>query len=150
MKLLLNKLDFHRSAEDLASDYTYLSDIDKAKVVNIDSKATFDYEDDHMNYTCYLLIDPKEIEKYKKVLDDNLIHYLCTDISHSVIKNEINIEKVLLKYVNSSNKFDYDIFMDEIDIWISENLDMDTILDMINERGINSLREVDREFLKKV
>ena len=150
MKLLLNKLYFHKSAEDLAFDYSYLSDIDKVKIVNIDSKATFDYEDDYINYTCYLLIEPKEIEKYKKVLDDNLIHYICTDISNSVIKNEFNIEKSLSGYITTVNKFDYDIFIEDLNEWIFENLSLDIILDMINEMGISSLREVDRNFLKKV
>lgn len=150
MKLTLQKLDFHRSAEELASDYTYLSDNDKEKIIHIDSKGTFDLEDERMNYTCYLLIEQTEINKYKKILDDNLIAYICKDISLSVIKNDINLEKILKKYVNSANKNDFKIFIKEVNGWILDSLDLDTVLDMINEKGINSLRKVDKTFLKKV
>lgn len=150
MNLTLQKLEFHRSAEDLATDYTYLSDNDKEKIIHIESKGTFDLEDEHLNYCCYLLIEQSEINKYKKVLDDNLIAYLCKDISQSVIKNDINLEKTLKKYLNSANRYDFKLFIKEVNEWIISCLDLDTVLDMINERGIKSLRKVDKEFLKSV
>jgi YD repeat-containing protein len=87
---------------------------------------------------------------YKYDDDDNLIAYLCKDISISVIKNDINLERILKKYVNSDNRNDFKIFIKEVNRWILDSLDLDTILDMINEKGINSLRKVDKTFLKKV
>ena len=135
MKLLLKKLEFNRSAEDVADDYTYLSENDKEKIVNIDTKATFDFENEYLNYMCYYLIDSKEWEKYQKVLDDNLISYICHDISENVIKNVINLEKILYKYVYRDNLEDYHDFIEITNEWIYDNLDLDTILDMINEKG---------------
>lgn len=149
-RLTLSKLEFYKSAEDLAEDYTYLSDNDKLKIQLIDSKATFDYEDGHRNYTCLLLTEPQEINTYTKVLDDNLIPYICHDITQSVIRNDLNIEKILRKHVNGTNILDYNIFIRELNEWILGNLDLDQILDRINEKGIDSLRDVDIEFLKKV
>ena len=150
MNLLLKKLEFHRSAEDVANDYTYLTEHDKEKIVNIDTKATFDFENEYVNYTCYYLIDGVEWEKYKKVLDDNLISYICNDITESVLLNKINLEKVLFKYTYKDNIEEFDDFIKTVNEWISNNLDLDTILDMINERGVESLRKVDKEFLKKI
>ena len=37
--------------------------------------------------------------------------------------------------------------MEGINEWILENLDIDTVLDRINEVGINKLRSVEKEFL---
>lgn len=148
--LVLNRIDFHKSADDLAEDYSYLSDNDKLKIQHVDSKSTFDYEDEHFNYSCYLLIEQKEIDKYKKVLDDNLIPYICHDLTQNVINNRINLSKSLRKHVNGTNVLDYNIFVKDVDDWIFENLDLDSILDRINEFGIDSIREVDRKFLKTV
>jgi hypothetical protein len=148
--LVLNRIDFHKSADDLAEDYSYLSDNDKLKIQYVDSKSTFDYEDEHFNYSCYLLIEQKEIDTYKKVLDDNLIPYICHDLTQNVIHNKINLSKSLRKHVNGTNVLDYNIFVKDVDDWIFENLDLDSILDRINELGIGSLREVDTKFLKTV
>jgi hypothetical protein len=150
MNLQLQKFEYLRGADILAEEYTYLSETDKEKIINIESEATFDYEDENKNYTCYLLIESSELEKYKKVLDYNLIAYLCHDISQSVIKNQINLEKILKKYITSKNERDYYFFIKTVEDWIISKLDLDMVLDMINEKGIKSLREIDKQFLKGV
>lgn len=149
MNLQLQKFEYFRGADILAEEYTYLSENDKEKIINIDSEATFDFEDEHMNYTCYLLIEPIELEKYKKVLDLNLIAYLCHDISQSVIKNQLNLEKILTKYITPDNERDYYTFIKTVDDWVTSKLDLDMVLDMINDKGIKSLREIDLQFLNK-
>ena len=39
--------------------------------------------------------------------------------------------------------------MDDLNNWIYSKLDLDIILDMISSKGIDSLREVDKRFLKE-
>ena len=93
MKVSLHIIEFCRSSEDVAYDYDHLSDNDKEKIANLDTVSSFDFEDEYQNYTCYTLMSPNEFEKYKKVLDNNIIPYICNDISLNVIKNNINLEK---------------------------------------------------------
>ena len=40
------------------------------------------------------------------------------------------------------------MFLDDIDDWIYHNLEIDIVLDRITEVGINSLKEVERNYLK--
>jgi hypothetical protein len=140
--------EFHRNSEDVATDYELLSDIDKEKIADLEPEGTFDYEDEHGNYNCCLIITEIELEKYKNLLDENNIPYLCKDISYNVIKNDINLTKKLLKYTNNINENLYYDFIKKVDNWIVSNLELDIILDMINEKGINSLRKIDKEFLE--
>lgn len=139
--------EFNRSSESVADDYDLLSEIDKEKISDLDTDASFDYEDEFGNYNFYLVISELEFLKYKKLLDDNNIAYLCEDISNDILRNDINLSKKLLKYTNNMNENLYHEFINTLNDWISQNLELDIILDMINERGINSLRKVDKDFL---
>lgn len=150
MKIILSVLEFYRSSEDIAQDYGFLSDNDKEKVANISVSSSFDFEDELQNYVCYFLTTPTEIEKYKNVLDGNLIPYICTNISNNVINNNINLEKKLFRYTDVYNENAYHDFIKKTNDWIKQNLDLDTILDMINEKGIECLRKIDKEFLEKI
>ena len=143
-------IEFCRNSEDVLYDYEKFSDNDKKKMSNIDTSSSFDFDDEHGNYTCYILIQPSEFEKYKKVLDDNIIPYICTDISQNVIKNNINLEKRLIKYCYIYNENSHSNFIKRVNEWITSNLDLDLVLDMINEKGINSLRRVYRNFLEGI
>ena len=143
-------IEFCRTSEDVSYDYEHLSDNDKEKVSNLDTVSSFDFEDEYQNYTCYILMSPNEFEKYKKILDDNIIPYICTDIAQSVIKNNINLEKKLFKYTNNYNENSYHEFIKKLNDWILSNLDLDIVLDMINEKGVDSLRKVDKDFLEKI
>lgn len=148
--ITLQVIEFCRSSEDISCDYDYLSDIDKSKLSNIDFISDFDFEDENQNYTLYLLITLNEIEKYKKLLNDNLIPYICTEISQDVIKNNINLERILHIYVDFINEERYYNFIKDVSKWIEDNLDIDIILDMISENGIKSLRSIDKEFLSRI
>ena len=143
-------VEFCRTSEDVSYDYEHLSDNDKEKASNLESISNFDFEDEYQNYTCYTLMSPNELEKYKKILDDNLIPYICTEITQSVIRNNINLEKKLFKYTNNYNENSYHDFINKVNDWILSNLDLDIVLDIINEKGIDSLRKVDKEFLEKI
>ena len=147
---VLISIEFNRSLEDITYDYDRISDNDKEKMSSISIITSFDYEDEYNNYVSLLLILPNEKEKYKKILDDNIIPYICTDITQNVIRNKINLSKKLLKFTNNYNEVEYFNFINKINEWISSKLDIDIVLDIINEYGINSLRDIDKEFLKKV
>ena len=150
MNLTLNIIEFCRSSEDVSYDYDHLTDNDKEKITNLDTVASFDFEDEHQNYVCYSLMSPNESEKWKNILDANLIPYICHDISLNVIKNNINLEKKLIKFTNNYNENSYHEFINKLNEWIKSNLDLDTVLDMINEKGVDSLRLIDKEFLKNI
>ena len=105
MNTTLQIIEFFRSSEDVLYDYRNLSDNDMEKILNLDIQSMIDFGDENGNYTFCILILPSEIEKYKKILDDNIIPYICTNTSQNVIKNNINMEKNLLKYNCDENKY---------------------------------------------
>lgn len=150
MNYLLIHIEFCRSTEDVAEDYMRLSDIEKEKIANVEVDITFDYEDEYDNYSSYLLISSVEYEKYKKILDDNLIPYICTDISKKVIYNEISLEEILIEKIDKYNDKSYLDFIMKTNSWIKENLNLDIVLDIINNKGLDSLREIDKQILKEI
>ena len=149
MNIRLYKVVFDESASNVDDLYSYLSDIDKQKILHLEITSSFHcYHNE--NYCGYILITPKSMKDYKNVLSNNLIPYLCEDLSTDVIDNKINLEEELFKYTDHSNYKDYDDFILEMNIWIIENLNLDLILDRISLRGIDSLRPIDKEFLKTI
>jgi hypothetical protein len=83
-------------------------------------------------------------------LDDNLIPYICTYISESVIYNEIYLDEVLIDKIDKYNIKSYEDFTIKTNDWIKSNLNLDIVLDIINKRGIDSLRDIDKELLKSI
>jgi len=71
-----------------------------------------------------------EIDKYISILNNNLIKYELKD-----------------KYLPTS-QIKFNIFMEGINYWTMENIDIDTILDRISEVGMKNLKEVEKDFLK--
>ena len=129
------------------SSYATISDIDLEKIASLDVESSFDYEDGEFYY-CYVITNEIEINKYKKILESNLIAFKCENISSKIIKNEYDI-KYIKNHIDEENYFIYNIFLEDLDNWIYSNLDIDMILDMISSHGISSLREVDNRFLKE-
>ena len=86
------------------------------------------------------------MNKFTDYLYSNIIPYICKDMTNNVIANNIDIEAYLIK--NIRNNFDFSEFISIIESWIKSNLEIDMVLDMINEKGIDSLRKIDYEFLK--
>ena len=43
---------------------------------------------------------------------------------------------------------EYDFFMDDLESWIYDNLEIDIVLDRITEVGMDSLKDVEKNFLK--
>lgn len=126
--------------------YQIISNSDLEKIANLDIESSFDYKEDDFFYF-FVLTSKIEIKKYLKILDKNLINYEFNDITNKIIKNEYDFS-YLTNYIDEENSIIYDIFMDDLDRWIYSKLDLDIILDIISSKGINSLRPVDRKFLK--
>lgn len=137
---------FKVSFKKFLSNNNLIPDSDLEKIANLDIESSFDYEKED-SYYCYIITNQIEIEKYKNILENNYIGYSCKDISEGLIKNEYDISYII-DYLDDNNYYLYDIFLDDLDRWLYSNLDLDTILDMISAKGINSLRDIDRKFLK--
>lgn len=137
---------FKVSFKKFLSSSSLISDSDLEKIASLDIESSFDYEKDD-SYFCYIITNQIEIEKYKKILEKNYIGYTCKDISENIIKNEYDIYYIG-DYIDENNYYLYDIFLDDLDRWLYSKLDLDIILDMISAKGMDSLREIDRKFLK--
>ena len=135
------------SFKKFVSTYSTISELDLDKISNLDIESSFDYEKDEFYY-CYVLTSEMEIKKYKKILESNLISFKCQDISDTIIKNEYDLTYIK-EFIDEENHFIYDIFLEDLNKWIYNKLDIDIILDMISANGIESLRQVDKNFLKE-
>ncbi len=129
------------------SSYATISDVDLEKIASLDVDSSFDYENGQFYY-CYVITSEIEVNKYKKILENNLIAFKCENISDKIIKNEYDISYIR-DYIDEENYLLYNIFIEDLDNWIYSNLDVDTILDMINSHGMSSLRDIDKKFLKE-
>jgi hypothetical protein len=141
------KIKFNKSSFELNDDYERLSDYEKDIISELNTESFFDYEDELDNYICFVITTPTELDRYLKILRNNLIENECSDLSKPVLKNEINLE-LLEGKLDSNNYFKYDFFMDDLESWIYDNLEIDIVLDRITEVGMNSLKDVEKNFLK--
>jgi len=143
------KINFTKSTYDLNDDYERLSDHEKERISELDADTFFDYDDDDGCYNCYVITSPQEIERYLKILTNNLIYNKCLDLSDDVLRGNINLAKDLKSMVTTTTTIKYSFFIDDVDEWILENLDIDIVLDRISEVGMNKLSSIEQKFLKK-
>ena len=101
-------------------------------------------EDD--KYTFFIIVNPIELKAYLSVLNENFIPYDINDVSDDILKGKLDVESVIIK-VNPLNSLRYSFFVDDLNDWLYDNLDMDIVLDRISSIGIESLRKVEKEFL---
>jgi hypothetical protein len=149
MNINVYRIDFSRSSFELNEDYELLSDTEQEKISSLDTESFFDYEDDYNHYICYLICNAIEIKKYSDVLNSNYISHEITNLSDDILKFKINLQEDLKSLLNTINSIKYSFFIDDLNDWILENLDIDTILDRISELGsIDRLSNVEKEFLK--
>lgn len=142
------KIKYGKSSLGLNEDYQYLSDYEKEAMAELDAISFFDYDDDLQKYTCYIITTPLEINKYSKILSNNLIIHNFYDLSEDILLGKIDIEKEVKDKINSFNFLKYDFFIEDINDWLLENLNIDIVLDRINEVGIDSLKDIEKKFLK--
>lgn len=149
MNVRVFRIKFDESSFDLNSEYDKLSEHEKEKISDLDCESFFDYEDYSDKYICYLICKPDEIKKYSDILFKNLILHSVVDLSDEILKFEINLEHELRPLLSTVNSIKYSFFIDDINDWIFENLDIDSILDRISELGsVDKLTSIEKEFLK--
>lgn len=141
------KVRYSKSSLELNEDYDNLSDFEKEQISELDAEGFFDYEDNSI-YCCYVISTPVEVVKYSKILTNNLIQHEYLDLSQEILNNKIDIEIELEDKLDEKNLFKYDFFLDDLEHWIYNNLEIDIVLDRITDVGINSLRQVEKDFLK--
>ena len=145
----LYKLTFNTEIPFIDEAYDLLTEIEKQRIHSFNILSSFYYNDRNF-YMGFLLISDREMRDYEIILNNNLIPYLCEDYTQLVIENEINLETKLEEYTDIHSYPDFDDFIFKLNKWILENLEVDSILDRINEYGINSLRPIDKEYLRGV
>lgn len=149
MNINVYRIDFTKSSFELNEDYDLLSDTEQEKIASLETESFFDYEDSEGRYICYLICNAIEIKKYSDVLTNNLISHQITDLSKDILNFEVNLENDLRPLLNTINSIKYSFFVDDLNDWILEHLEIDTVLDRINELGdIEKLSDIEKEFLK--
>lgn len=149
MNIGLYKLSFNTDIPYLNEIYGLLTDLEKERIYSFNVSSSFYYNNNN-RYIGFLLIPHSEMKEYEFILSSNLIPYLCEDYSDLVINNEINLESELEQYADFHNYTDYDNFIYEMNSWILKNLNLDSILDRINLYGVETLRPIDKEYLKSI
>jgi hypothetical protein len=148
MNTSVYKIEFSKSSFELNEEYDLLSETEKEWISQMDADSFFDYDSQFGFYTCFLIAKPTEIKKYLEIMTNNFIENTCENLSKKILKNEVNLSEELSHLVNSFNSIKWSFFVEDLDEWILNNLDIDMVLDRISEVGIESLRPVEKEFLK--
>jgi hypothetical protein len=149
MNINVYRIDFDKSSFELNEDYELLSEVEQEKISSLDTESFFDYEDDFNNYICYLICNAIEIKKYSDVLKNNFIGHEITNLSEDILNFKINLEEELKPLLTTINSIKYSFFIDDLNDWIFENLNIDNVLDRISEvGGVKNLTSIEKEFLK--
>lgn len=141
------KIVFNKSSFELDKDYERFSEQEKVTISSMNPDSFFDFNDKE-HYTLYLIFSPIDIEKYSKILNNNLIEHTSEDVSEKVLENKLCVESSLKPYVNALNRFRWNTYKAKLDQWIYDNLDMDLVLDRIGQCGMDGLRPVEKKFLR--
>ena len=149
MNINVYKINFEKSSFELNEEYDRLSESEQEKISSLDTESFFDYENDENNYICFLICNAIEVKKYSDILNNNFIIHEIFNLSNDILKSNINLEDELRPLLNTINSIKYSFFIDDLNDWIIENLDIDTILDRISELGgVKNLSTIEKEFLK--
>jgi hypothetical protein len=147
MKISVFKIRFNQSSYQLNEEYERLSDHEKENIAELDAESFFDHQDYNDRYVCYLICKPTEVKKYSQILVKNLIHHELKDLSKDILSFNINIEEELKPLLSTINSIKYSFFIDDLNEWIIQNLDIDTVLDRISVVGMDNLTEIEKKFL---
>jgi len=141
------KIVFNKSSFELDKDYERFSEQEKLAISSMNPDSFFDFNHKEY-YTLYLIFSPLDIEKYSKILDNNLIEHTTEDVSENVLQNKMCLDSELKPFVNALNRFRWNTYKAKLDQWIYDNLDMDLVLDRIGQCGMDGLRPVEKKFLR--
>ena len=143
------QIKFTKSSFDLDKDYERLSEHEKVEIASMIPESFFDFNDNESIYRLYLIFSPIQIERYSKILDNNLIDHVVSNLSESILENKICFDAEIKPFVNALNRFKWNSFKVKVDDWIYENLDIDLVLDRIGQcGGMDNLRPVEKKFLR--
>lgn len=149
MDTQLYKIVFDKNSFELNDDYERLSEYEKEIISSMPVEAFFDFDNNQDFYTCYLITDIQTINSYVSILKNNIVSHKLYNISVDTITSKINLEKELVDLIEPTSQIKLNIFIDGVNEWILEHLDIDTVLDRINQvGGLNNLKQVEKEFLK--
>jgi hypothetical protein len=148
MREKIFKVYFTKDSYSLNEEYDRLSDYEKEIISTILPDYYFEFNNINGGYTLYLIISPNDLDKYLKILENNLINYSVVDISDDIL-NGLDLQNKLKKYINIINNIRWSKFQKVIDSWIFSNLDIDLILDRINKVGsVKNLSKIEKKFLE--
>jgi hypothetical protein len=148
MKSCVYKIKYDQSSFQLNEEYDRLSEHEKEKIADLDAESFFDYQDYKDKYVCYIITNPIEIKKYSSILINNLIQHEIIDMTNDILKFKINLEEELKPLLSTINSIKYSFFIDDLNDWILENLEIDNVLDRISEVGMENLTTIEKDFLK--
>ena len=112
--------------------YNSLSIEDKKKISDLNEGVlNSDIFDEFGHMTSYMICNKEVVDFIVNVFHENKVKYKVENITKLFLYGQVKIEDK-----------DFQNFL-------KENLDIDTILDKINEIGINSLTDLDKEILSK-
>lgn len=140
-------IEYCRDINFVTWEYQNLSDTDRIQVTNLKFRASIDFITEIGDYSMLVIAEENEFNKLKKILNGNYIHCFYKDITTKLLQNQTNIDKITLKS-KIENQDLFKLFEQKLEEWIIENLDLDVVLDMINDLGIENLREIDKKFLE--
>lgn len=143
------KIKFNKTSEGLNKLYDKFDEIDKDQVDNLDAYSFFDYEKN--GYICFLMVEKFEMSKYTEILDRYDIFYELTDYSDDILSGKFDVfielgDKVIEDDVYSDTNFSF--FVEDVEDWVLDNLEMDMVLDKISDVGMDKLTPIEKYFLK--
>ncbi len=140
------KVIFNKSISELDEDYERFSDREKLKISEIEADSLIDYNT--IFYTFFIITTPMEIQKFFDILSDNQIKFKYNNISDDILYKKYDILKELNENVDKEESIKISYFTEDIKEWISNNLEIDIVLDRISEVGMSGLSEIENNFLK--
>lgn len=141
------KIIFDHSTIELNEIYNKLIKLDKDIINSLTTESYFDYENNN-KYSCIVITTYIELKKYLNILSKNEIKYNFIDLSEKILNSNYDIFEGLNKEINTLNLIKWSFFIEDLDRWIYENLEIDTILDRISKVGMKNLSKIEKKFLK--
>jgi hypothetical protein len=140
------KMIFTQNSYELNNEYSKLSEHEKETIANILPDGYFEFNDKLEQFNLFLIITKEDLDRYAKILDENFIRFKLKNITKDLL-NGLDIQEHLKDYINPLNRHRFNTFKMKLEEWINQNLDIDTILDRINQIGIENLTKLEIKFL---
>lgn len=146
-QLKLYHIDFARSVETVVWEYSLLPENDRIQLATLLFEASFDYQDSMKTYNFLILSDSQQMSKYTEILHNNMVLHFIHDWTEPILKDKLKIDNIEKNLDNSSLKI-WEKFKTKLDEWLLSNQELDNVLDIILEKGVERLRDIDKKFLE--